>query len=109
MAEGDTPAQLLARWCAWWRRRLTGTDFTAGCPLVAAVADAAAAVEDARAVLVSWQAEAAGVLERAGHAPDRAASLAAVLVSAVEGAVARAQRSVAPLDAVERELAALLG
>lgn len=108
-AEGDTPAELLARWCAWWSRRLLRSDFGTGCPLVAAVADDAA-VDDARAVLVAWQAEAAGVLERGGHAPQRAASLASVLVAAVEGAVvlARAERSTAPLDAVARELAPLL-
>ncbi len=51
------------------------------------------------------------MLERAGHDPERAASLASVQVSAVEGAVvlARAQRSLTPLDAVEREPAVLLG
>ncbi|GAB2911187.1 TetR/AcrR family transcriptional regulator [Rhodococcus aerolatus] len=108
-AEGDTPAELLARWCGWWRRRLERTDFRTGCPLVAAVADDAG-VEDARTALDAWQAEAAGVLERTGHDPERATSLASVLVSAVEGAVvlARAQHCTAPLDAVERELAPLL-
>ncbi len=109
VAAGDTPAELLGRWCRWWRRRLTATDYAAGCPLVAAVADDAG-VPAARDALVSWQAEVVGVLVRSGHSAERAVSLASVVLSAVEGAVvlARAQRSLEPLQAVERELSALL-
>lgn len=109
VAAGDTPTELLAGWCRWWRRRLATTGYAAGCPLVAAVADDAG-VTAARDALMSWQAEVASVLVRSGHSPERAASLASVVVSAVEGAVvlARAQRSLEPLDAVERELCVLL-
>ena len=109
VAAGDTPTEVFAGWCRGWRRRLASTDYAAGCPLVAAVADDAG-VPAARDALMSWQAEVAGVLVRSGYSAERAASLASVMVSAVEGAVvlARAQRSLEPLDAVEREVCVLL-
>jgi AcrR family transcriptional regulator len=114
VADQVGPGELLRRLCGWWRRLLSEHDYALGCPVVAVVADDATTNESLRAatatVFASWQAEVAGVLLRAGHSPDRARSLAALVVSAVEGAVvlSRSERSLAPLDAVEKELRPLL-
>jgi hypothetical protein len=65
--------------------------------------------EAARDAFQRFQDLHAQLLERAGVASGRARSLAAVAVSAVEGAIilSRAQRSNAPLDRVLDELLVL--
>ncbi|MEH3154047.1 MAG: TetR/AcrR family transcriptional regulator [Gordonia paraffinivorans] len=94
---------------ASWREVLVRNDFAAGCPIASFVVDVAAsdplrAEADAR--FTRWRAAVATIHRRFGY--DRAAAWdeAALLISAIEGAalIARAGRSIEPLDAVERLL-----
>ena len=94
-----------------WRRVLVDHEFALGCPLAATVVDAAE--NDALRVHVSdllarWQGAVADVYIKFGASPAVADEHATVLLAAVEGALilARAHRSTAPLDTVERYFAA---
>lgn len=103
----------VARYVASWRTALAESDFTAGCPVVAAALAGAAAPSAppaAGAAFAAWEAHLAERLTAAGIAPDAAAPLATTVVAAVEGAVvlAIARRTTAPLDAVEAHLVDLL-
>jgi AcrR family transcriptional regulator len=109
---GDLPATL-DLFVASWRHTLESTDFAAGCPVVAvAVAgnQPAAARDAAAAAFARWEELLAALLRDSGADPERARSQATLIVAAIEGAVilARAQRSVAPLERVGRELRALV-
>jgi len=91
-----------------WRRILIGSDFGSGCA-IAAVTVAAETPEllDRTAKLFqSWRARLASRLAAGGVSEARAPALAAMLISACEGAVilARAERSLEPFDAVAAEL-----
>ena len=83
-------------------RRWRKTTRSWRCPVVRDAAGAA---------FREWEALLAGALERRGAARERARSLATLVVSAVEGAIvlARAQRSLDPLERVTDELEALVG
>jgi len=113
-ADGTDAATTFSAVVARWRTALVEGFFTRGCPFAATVVDAAtdseALREAAETGLADWRADAAAVLRHDGFAPERAASLASLLQAAVQGALiqARAQRSTAPLDAVEAELLPLL-
>ena len=81
-----------------------------GCPIAATVVDAAD--NDALRVhvdelLAQTQASIADVYARFGAPPSGAEEQATVLLAAIEGAliVARARRSIEPLDTVERYFA----
>ena len=97
-----------------WRGWLTETDYALGCPAVATVADAVTVAPGLRAAAADtfdvWQTSVADVLRSAGVPAERAASLAALLLSTLEGAIVmcRARRDLAPLDTVLAELAPLL-
>jgi AcrR family transcriptional regulator len=107
--EADDPLFALRAFADGWRAVLRESDFGAGCPIVA-VAVEGERNEGARVAageaFAAWQATLAAALECRGVAGDRAASLAALAVAAIEGAVvlARAQRSEAPLERVADEL-----
>ncbi|GAB2998795.1 TetR/AcrR family transcriptional regulator [Amycolatopsis acidiphila] len=109
-----TPGKLFEAMAGQWREEFTSAGFAAGCPLVAATADSAAASERLRAAVSrafeGWQEPVAGELRRMGVPAARSASLALLMISALEGAIvlARAHQDLAPLDAVTRELAPLL-
>jgi AcrR family transcriptional regulator len=98
----------------FWRNILYDSDFSAGCPVLAAAVggDSLPGARDAaRDAFQGFQDLHFQLLRRAGVPPDRARSLAAIAVSAIEGAIilARAQRSNAPLDRVLDELHTLFG
>jgi TetR/AcrR family transcriptional regulator, lmrAB and yxaGH operons repressor len=93
----------------FWRTVLYDSDFTAGCPVLAAMLESErlpAAREAARDAFERWEAVYTDILQRAGVPEERARSLASMAISAVEGAViiARAQHSNAPLERVVGEL-----
>jgi AcrR family transcriptional regulator len=97
-----------------WRDLLVRTDFATGCPVLA-VATARSGAEPAlqeiaRGVFAQWQEGMAAVLVDDGIPEQRAASLARLVISSLEGAVAvaRVERSADPLDEVVAELSALL-
>lgn len=93
----------------FWRQALRDSDFSAGCPVLAAALEGDSlpgAREAARESFQRFQDLHFDLLTRAGVPPERARSLAAIAVSAVEGAIilARAQKSNVPLDRVLDEL-----
>jgi AcrR family transcriptional regulator len=103
----------------YYRDQLVRSDYRAGCPVVAVTVEAgdpdkpdsaAAVIERAAAAFASWDAAIARRLTLDGAAPERAAELATLITTAIEGAivVARAARDVAPLDVVHRQLRSLL-
>jgi AcrR family transcriptional regulator len=108
-AERDA-AGVLRAFLAPWREVLARSDFRAGCPLVAITVETdvppalRASVAEA---FGGWERLLAARLRGAGIAPPRSRTLAALTLSAIEGAVllCRARRDTAPLDAVAAELA----
>lgn len=103
-------AQLLDR----FRELLTMTDYRAGCPIVAGVADASwdssVVTDAARDAFRAWIDPLEQVLRRGGLSAQRSTRVALLVVSAAEGAVviSRARRDLSALDAVQAELDLLL-
>lgn len=111
--ENDDPFAAVSDFVGQWKSMLGGSDFAAGCPVTAAAmarSVAPAAAEQAGIVFETWHSVLAETLERHGVSGSRAASLANMIVAAVEGAVlmAVAQQSMTALTDVEEELHALL-
>lgn len=110
------PAAGLAAFLALWRTIVVGTDFRAGCPVLAvAIEDPPAdeippALAAAAEVFDQWESLLADSLRAHGAEADRAAQLATLIVSAVEGTVAmcRAKRTIEPLDRVAGRLQGLI-
>ena len=115
----------LSAFVGWWRRILDASAFEAGCPVLAAAIEPVAveaekepghdsAAERLRALthvaFERWQSVLATALRREGVPANRARSLSALVVAAIEGTVAmcRVARSLQPLDDVQRELEAVL-
>ena len=110
--DGD-PAAALHAYLDWWVRTLEGTDFRAGCPVVAVAVEAQAepAVTAAAAeAFERWETMFAASLRKAGVPRPRASRLATLTVAAIEGAVVlcRAERTTQPLKDVGRELEAAI-
>lgn len=96
-----------------WRTVLTDSDFAAGCPVLAvAVAEPGddATMDAAVFAISNWTGLLSEALRTSGFAPTAATDLATMIVAATEGAIAmcRAERSLQPLDAVGRQLRALV-
>ncbi len=106
----------LRQFLAMWRERLLRAQFQAGCPVLAASVEepvdaVAHEVRDAAAeVFARWEARLGEALERGGHAPAQAATLATLIIASVEGAVAmcRATQSIEPFDRVSAQLLELV-
>jgi AcrR family transcriptional regulator len=108
------PSDVFAAMVDAWRGWLTETDYALGCPVVATVADAVTVTPGLRAAAAEtfevWQTSVADVLTSAGVPAGRAPALAALLLSALEGAIVmcRARRDLVPLETVLAELGPLL-
>jgi AcrR family transcriptional regulator len=92
-----------------WRRILEMSDYLAGCPVVATVTDAAGndGLRSAAAeTFAAWRTALGAALRRGGLTKTRADQVAVLVISAMEGAIvlARAQRDIAPLTTVAREM-----
>jgi AcrR family transcriptional regulator len=90
-----------------WRRLLVDHDFALGCPLAVTVCDAAdndILRTHVGELLERWRARVAETYARFGSTQADAEAHATVLMAALEGAliIARAQRTIEPLDTVER-------
>lgn len=90
-----------------WRNMLLDYNFTVGCPIAAFVVDASSVPqlrEHAEERFALWRTEIEAALLTFGYENDVAGEEALLLMSALEGAtlVARATRSIDPVDAVER-------
>jgi AcrR family transcriptional regulator len=109
-AENDDPVEALSAVGHFWRTNLADSDFAAGCPVVAAALEGDHGSSGARRAATEafelWQQLYTEMLERAGVLPERAKSLGATAIAAVEGAVilSRAQGSNQPLEAVLDEV-----
>ena len=112
--ESRTPSALLVAIVETWQRDLTVEKFSAGCPLVAAVADTAGTSDQLREVLQrafdGWLEPLSEGLVELGVPLERADNLAVVIISALEGAIilARVRRDVTAFDALVTELGPLL-
>jgi AcrR family transcriptional regulator len=89
-----------------WRRLLVDHNFALGCPLAATICDAAdndTLRTHVSELFAGWRATVVDAYTRFGAPPPEAEAHATVLMAALEGAliVARAQRSIEPLDTVE--------
>jgi AcrR family transcriptional regulator len=93
----------LAEFVESWKETLRASDYTAGCPVVAAAlgrTESPSAADAAGEVFTAWQNLLAGRLRVEGVGIDEAESLATTIVAAVEGAVVLclAAQSTDPLD-----------
>lgn len=108
LAEGD-PIATLSLIVAVFRQQLLDSDFVAGCPVAAAALEGGelpATKAAAGEAFTAWEQTIASALWQRGLVMDRARSVAAMVVSSIEGAllVAKAKRSTEPLDIAEAEL-----
>jgi AcrR family transcriptional regulator len=106
----NDPVASLRAFIDLWRENLESSNFRSGCPVVAVVADAP---EDHPELLAAadrafglWRRGLADTLKDCGVEDSRATTLATLVISAIEGAVAlcRAQLSSQPLTDVSEEL-----
>jgi TetR/AcrR family transcriptional regulator, lmrAB and yxaGH operons repressor len=107
------PVDAVRRYANEAARELAESGFIFGCPVAPIVLDGVASAKlrvICREAMFTWQRIIAERLRLAGLDHERAISFAALLVSAIEGAllVARALREIAPLEQVGSELAAQL-
>ncbi|WP_306361193.1 TetR/AcrR family transcriptional regulator [Nocardia sp. CC227C] len=96
-----------------WREALIASDFSAGCPIVAAAlgrAESAAAADAAGDVFAEWEDILTERLRAEQVDPETARTLATTIIAAVEGAIVMslAQRSVEPLERTGKQLTALV-
>ncbi|MEV0400464.1 TetR/AcrR family transcriptional regulator [Actinoallomurus sp. NPDC050550] len=110
------PVAGLRSFLALWRKIVIGTDFHAGCPVLAVsieeppTEEIPAPVVAAAEVFDEWESLLAASLREHGAEDRQAAQLATLIVAAVEGTVAmcRAKRSIEPLDHTAEQLQALV-
>jgi len=117
------PVDGLRAFLALWREILTGSDFQAGCPVLAVSIEAVSseavsseagthgeALAAAAEAFTGWEAKLTESLCEHGVAAAEAGRLATLAVAAAEGAVVmcRAQRSTRPLDRVSAQLESLI-
>ena len=104
----------MRQFVALWERTLTDSDFTAGCPVVAAAVGSAdddpALTAIAGDIFDRWRAALARAFAADGFDDTDAGSLAVTCIASLEGAVVlcRATRSADPLHEVARQLEFLI-
>lgn len=110
------PHEGLKSFMAMWRTILIGGEFRSGCPVLAVTVeqlpeDQTAPLDAAADAFRQWTSVLAGSLREYGVADASAQRHAALIVAALEGAVAmcRAQRSIEAFDHVSAELGQLVG
>ncbi|WP_156745907.1 TetR/AcrR family transcriptional regulator [Mycobacterium sp. ACS4054] len=116
IAEAENGPALLDTLIDKYRRQLLDSDYRAGCPVVAVSVEAgeeermAPVVERAASVFDRWTGLIAQRFIADGVAHERAADLAVLATTALEGAIvlARVRRDLTPLDVVHRQLHRLL-
>ncbi len=113
LAAGADIATCVGAYPAIWRERLVASEFTAGCPVVAAAlgrAEAPEAADAAGAIFTEWEGILAERLIAERVEPDLALSLATTVIAAVEGAVvlSLATGSMDPLERVGAQMSDLI-
>jgi AcrR family transcriptional regulator len=109
LAADVEPVVAVQSFIAMWRDTLIKSDFTSGCPIMAAALgrpEAANAADIAGEVFTEWERGIASHLESRGVSPDEASQLATLTIAAVEGAVvmSMATKSDAPMQRAEDAL-----
>lgn len=114
LAPGTHPADGLVAFFEELHAFVDEHDYAVGCPVAPIVLDGAPATPALQALcqeaLARWESVIRRSLTRAGLTRARAASLAALVLAAEEGALlmARAERRARPLKRISRELEALV-
>lgn len=113
VAANSTANDALAAFVGWWKQFIVASDFTAGCPVVAAAlgrSESAEAADAAGEVFTDWEQILATRLERDDIEADTAKSLATTIISAIEGAVivSLATHSTTPLERTSRHMSELV-
>jgi len=119
ISKAESGVEALDKLFADYRKQLLKSDFRAGCPVVAVSVEAgdpdkpdaaAAVIERAAAAFSRWTDLITTRLVSNGIANERAAELAMLTTTSIEGAivVARASRDVKALDLVHSQLRALV-
>lgn len=113
MVIGDDPIASVAAFVRAWETALADSDYSAGCPIVAATlgaSEAPAAALAAANAFTQWVRLLAQPLVEAGLDPTAAEDLATTVVATIEGAVimSMAARSALPLQRAGRDLATLI-
>lgn len=106
------PVEAIGLFSRRWTKILRGSDFAAGCPIVAAAVEGRhepTVSTIAGGVFSEWEGVIAAAYRSRGLPAPRARSLATLLIASIEGAIvmSRAERSVRPLERVTAELEAL--
>jgi AcrR family transcriptional regulator len=109
----DDPVAAIRSFTSSWQEILQQADFAEGCPVAAAAVEgdkSAGARDAAGAAFARWEELIAEAVERHGVPTERARSVAALVIGAIEGAivVSRAQRSTESLERVAAEIERLL-
>ncbi|NNH74232.1 TetR/AcrR family transcriptional regulator [Nocardia uniformis] len=113
LTAGADVASSIAAFPAMWRETLIASDFTSGCPIVAAAlgrSESDAAADAAGQTFADWERIIADRLRAEDVEADTADTLATTIVAAVEGAIVMslAARSTVPLDRTGKQLAELV-
>ncbi|MGH2978549.1 MAG: TetR/AcrR family transcriptional regulator [Solirubrobacterales bacterium] len=111
--EQRDPVAAVRDFAGLWGDILRSSDFASGCPIVSATLEgerSPAARDAAGAAFERLEDLLADAFARQNVVPERARSLATLVIAAIEGAIvlARAQRSSAPLERVADEVEALV-
>ena len=110
--EAEDPVAGLRQFSEGWKHVLSTSDFTAGCPALAAALDmrTESSREAAAGAFKKWTGVLATAFRDHGVNAARADSLATMTIAAIEGAIvlARADQSIEPLERVTQELERLV-
>lgn len=113
-AAGDSGTALLRQFADMWREALTASDYTAGCPVLAAAIgsgrDEQQLASLAADIFTRWREASTQAYVREGFEAAEASALADTAIAAMEGAVVlcRSTRSLKPLDDVAAQLEFLI-
>jgi AcrR family transcriptional regulator len=110
-ARGKAADVVVKQFFGMWRSLLTGTELRAGCAVlaVAVAGEEPETVEHAGVIFRAWRAHLESMFVDGGLVRARARALAALSISAAEGAVAiaRAEQDLEPFELVARQMIAL--
>jgi TetR/AcrR family transcriptional repressor of lmrAB and yxaGH operons len=110
---GGSAGDVIDGFMAMWRALLERSGFAVGCSIagVTVTADSPDLLDRAAAVFRGWRDRLAVLLRDGGVGEADAGALATMMLAAAEGAVilARAERSMEPLDVVHAQLRRLAG
>ena len=113
-AAGASGTALLGQFADMWRDALTASNYTAGCPVLAAAIgsgqDEQQLASLANDIFTRWRTASTQAYLREGFEPGEASALADTAIAAMEGAVVlcRSTRSLQPLDDVTKQLEFLI-